>query len=158
LRPSLRDGARLAKDYREMLAVSSPLRVLVVDDEPLLSWSLAATLEDAGDIVVEAHDAEEAVRAVSAGPAPDVVLLDYQLPDSTDLRLLARITQLAPRAAVILMSAHVSSETARSALSSGACQVVAKPIDMDDVPAIVRTAAKSTAILGVYAGTDDSYR
>ena len=64
---------------------SPRLRVLVVDDEPLIRWSLGETLEQSGHAVVEAGDAESAFRAVSAGGPFDVVLLDYRLPDSNDL-------------------------------------------------------------------------
>ena len=81
-------------------AKDSPrLRVLVVDDEPLIRWSLSETLEQSGHAVVEAGDALNAVRSVSAGEPFDVVLLDYRLPDSNDLELLATIRALAPAAA-----------------------------------------------------------
>ena len=68
-----------------MVKKSPRLRVLVVDDEPLIRWSLSETLEQSGHAVVEAGDAEGALRALSAGRPFDVVLLDYRLPDSNDL-------------------------------------------------------------------------
>jgi DNA-binding NtrC family response regulator len=66
-----------------------------------------------------------------------VVLLDYQLPDSRDLELLAAVRRLAPKSAIILMSAFLTPEITRQALAGGASQVVAKPIDMRDVRALV---------------------
>ena len=72
---------------------------------------------------------------------PDVVLLDFQLPDSRDLQLLATVRRLAPRAAVILMSAYLTSEVARAAMAQGAHRVMTKPLDMNEVPALVHGAA-----------------
>ena len=80
-----------------MVKHSPRLRVLVVDDEPLIRWSLAETLEQSGHAVVEAGDAASAIRTVSAGDPFDVVLLDYRLPDSNDLNLLATIRKLTGR-------------------------------------------------------------
>ena len=58
--------------------------MLIVDDEPLIRWSLAETLTDSGHSVIEAGDGEAAVRMLTDADRPfDVVLLDYRLPDST---------------------------------------------------------------------------
>ena len=116
----------------------SPLRVLVVDDEPLISWSLSQTLSDSGDIVREASTAAAATQALTECREPiDVVLLDYQLPDVHGLSLLSTVRRLSPTSRVILMSAHATPEIAKEALALGAARVVAKPIDMRDVPALV---------------------
>ena len=62
--------------------------MLIVDDEPLICWSLAETLGDRGDIVIKAGNAKAAICAVANASEPiDVVLLDYRLPDSNDLGL-----------------------------------------------------------------------
>jgi DNA-binding NtrC family response regulator len=121
----------------------STLRVLVVDDEPLIRWSVAETLGQAGHQVTEAGDAAGAIQALSAGPAPDVVLLDFRLPDSNDLTLLANVHRLAPSAAVVMMTALGVSEMISGAEALGASRIVDKPIDMRDLPAIVRAAADS---------------
>jgi len=126
-----------------MMTTTFPLRVLVVDDEPLICWSLAETLAECGDLVTEASDAASTVRALVHPPEPDVVLLDYQLPDSRDLGLLAKIRCLAPHSRVVVMSAYCTPEIAKQALALGACRVVSKPIDMHDIPALVREAACS---------------
>jgi len=122
---------------------ASPLRVLIVDDEPLIRWSLTETLGDCGQVVTEAGDGEMAIRALANALEPDVVLLDYRLPDSQDLGLLSTVRRLAPDSRVILMSAYCTPEIARQALALGAYCVVNKPLDMRDVPALVRDAAAS---------------
>jgi two-component system KDP operon response regulator KdpE len=127
-----------------MSTPSAPLRVLVVDDEPLICWSLAETLGDRGDVVSEAATGAAAIRAMSEATAPvDVVLLDYKLPDVNDLTLLSTMRRRWPASHIILMSAHLTPEIAKEALSRGASRVINKPIDMRDVPALVHTVARS---------------
>ena len=121
-----------------MVKDSPKLRVLVVDDEPLIRWSLAETLEQGGHAVVEAGDRESAERAVSSADEPfDVVLLDYRLPDSNDLNLLATIRRLAPTSAVIMMTAFGTPEMTAGALELGAYRVIPKPFEVHDMAALV---------------------
>jgi len=121
---------------------SPPLRVLVVDDEPLICWSLAETLRGGGYIVTEARTGAAAVRALSeARGSIDVVLLDYTLPDVHNLSLLSTVRRLSPSSRVILMSAYATPDIASEALALGAAGVVNKPIDMHDVPVLVHDAA-----------------
>ncbi len=113
-------------------------RALVVDDELLIRWSLRETLSDRGYAVSEASDGEGAVRAlINAAEPPDVVLLDFRLPDSNDLNLLSRIVSLVPDGRVILMTAYGSPELASAALERGAFRVLHKPFEMQDVTALV---------------------
>jgi len=121
---------------------TSPLRVLVVDDEPLICWSLAETLRDCGDLVTEAESGEAAIRGLQ--PDPDVVLLDYHLSDSHDLGLLSKVRRLAPHSRVILMTAHWTPELAENALAIGASDVISKTLDVRDVPALVHDLAGGT--------------
>ena len=111
--------------------------MLVVDDEPLIRWSLTETLEQSGHAVEEAGDAASAIQSVSAGDPFDVVLLDYRLPDSNDLYLLESIRRVAPATAVIMMTAFGTPEVMTSALELGAYQVIAKPFEVHEVAALV---------------------
>ena len=120
------------------------LRVLVVDDEPLIRWSLSETLSDGGHLVREAGDAEMAMRALTDGERPfDVVLLDYHLPDSHDLALLSTIRQVAPSTVVIMMTAYSTPEMSDAALRIGAYRVVPKPFEVHDIAALVLEAHAS---------------
>jgi DNA-binding NtrC family response regulator len=116
------------------------LRVLVVDDEPLIRWSLAETLAERGCIVTEAADAAETRLAITKTPAPDVVLLDFRLPDSNDLGLLLAIRHDAPHTQVILMTAHGTPEMTGDALAIGAYRVVSKPFSVQELAALVSEA------------------
>jgi len=116
-------------------------RVLVVDDEPLIRWSLAETLGDRGYEVVQTSDARSTRSMVGDGSqAFDVVLLDYRLPDSDDLNLLASLRSLSPRAQIILMTAFGTPEVLRGALDLGAYRVIGKPFEMDEVADLVAQA------------------
>src|SRR5215470_5972718 len=120
---------------------AGPLHVLVVDDELLIRWALAEMLADTGHVVDEAGDAASARRAV-ADPhrRPDVVLLDYRLPDSNNLELLAAIRRDVPEAAVILMTAFGTPDVVQGALGLGAYRILAKPFELRDVAALVSEA------------------
>ena len=116
-------------------------RVLVVDDEALIRWSLAETLADHGCHVFEAADAAEALTILGQGPdAIDVVLLDLNLPDSADLSLLSAIRTISPRATVVLMTAFGCEEVVREALDLGAFRVINKPFDLEDLSRLVAQA------------------
>ena len=87
------------------------LRVLVVEDELLIRWSIAETLAHAGHQVIEAEDGAGALLALKNRTAPiEAVVLDYRLPDSDDLKLLATIRGLSPDIAVVLMTAFGTPE------------------------------------------------
>jgi two-component system, NtrC family, response regulator AtoC len=118
------------------------LRILVVDDEALIRWSLVETLTDCGHDVAEASDAAGALHAFeTAAAAPfDVVLLDFRLPDSNDLTLLSRLRQIAPSAQVILMTAYGTPHVVQDALDLGAYGVLTKPFEMHDISAMVSAA------------------
>jgi DNA-binding NtrC family response regulator len=89
---------------------------------------------------VEAGDAAGARVAVKAPGNFDVVLLDYRLPDSEDLSLLASIRQQSPGTQIILMTAFGTPEVVRGALDLGAFRVIGKPLEMHDLANLVTEA------------------
>jgi DNA-binding NtrC family response regulator len=121
---------------------SRSLRVLVVDDELLLRWSVVETLTDSGFEVVTANDGAGAVEAVGTEPF-DVALLDVRLPDNSDLTLLAHLRRLASGIPIVLMTAHSTPEMVEDALTLGAYCVLSKPFDMDALADVVTQAALS---------------
>jgi DNA-binding NtrC family response regulator len=116
------------------------LPILVVDDESLIRWSLAESLEAEGFTVLEAGSAREALACLDKHHDIGVVLLDLKLPDSTDLTLLRRLRRLAPTSQIVLMTAHGTAEILEEAVRAGAFRAVGKPFDIDDMVAIVRDA------------------
>lgn len=112
--------------------------VLVVDDEPLIRWSLSEGLTECGYAVRLAANGAEA-RAILTGAEglPMVVLLDLRLPDVVDLTLLREVRTRWPEVPVVLMTAHGTSEDARRAQELGAYRFVDKPFDVAAVIEIV---------------------
>jgi DNA-binding NtrC family response regulator len=126
-----------------LAAEKSTLRILVVDDEPLIRWSVCEVLAESGHAVEEASDGASAVRRLSDGDVFDVIVLDYRLPDSNDLQLLERVRGLSPDSAVIMMTAFGTPEMVAGALERGAFRVVSKPFDVHDMARLVADAPRS---------------
>ena len=123
----------------------APAQLLIVDDDALVRWALGETLKAHGYCVAEARDGRGALEAIAHAIDPiDVILLDYQLPDSNGLGLLARLHTLSPASRIVLMTAHGTPEIAHDALRLGAVRMVAKPIEMDDLAGLVSHAQRST--------------
>ncbi|HET9832813.1 MAG TPA: response regulator [Vicinamibacterales bacterium] len=131
----LSDGELLESRH----SVNTTPTVLVVDDEPLVRWSVAETLGDSGYAVTQAGDALQALESVKAAPA-DVVLLDVWLPDSCDLGLVSVMRRLSPDSKIILMTAYGSDALNDEARSRGAFGVLDKPFDMSVLPPLVARA------------------
>lgn len=122
-------------DYFTMAAV------LVVDDEALIRWFVAESLETAGHQVLEAGSAREALAYFADGRGGvSVVVLDLKLPDSSDLGLLRRIQELSPGSRIILMTAHGTPDVLDEALRAGAFAVLPKPFDVTKVQGLVKDA------------------
>ena len=126
------------------LRKKSATRVLVVDDEPMVRWSIAETLGAHGCNIVEAPDAQGALVAIlDSAHRPDAVLLDLKLPDSDDLSLLASVRRLLPAAPVILMTAFSTPEVLEEARRLGAFTVLDKPFDLDELDRLVQRALET---------------
>ena len=120
-----------------------PFRVLVVDDELLIRWSIAETLKEHGHTVLEAATASGALRELhESWPPVDAIVLDYRLPDTHSLSLLAQIRRIAPGTPVILMTAFGTPELVADALDLGAYDVMDKPFDMNELEAVVARACE----------------
>jgi DNA-binding NtrC family response regulator len=121
----------------QQAAEKFPVHVLVVDDEPLIRWSVAETLSGLGFDVEEAADASSALRIVTNAALPfGVVILDLRLPDMSDLSLLGTLRQLLPQAHLILMTAFGTPELVECARALGA-DVLAKPFELDELNGLV---------------------
>ena len=120
---------------------SARATVLVVDDEPLVRWSIGETLGARGYEVTEAGDARSAMQRFLPGPCPvDLVLLDLRLPDADDLRNLSAIRRVSPYTPVIVMTAYGSPELLTEARRLGAFAIVDKPFELDALPPLVERA------------------
>ena len=132
--------ADLAAEPRRNITAAAgkfPLHVLVVDDEPLIRWSVAESLSDLGIDVEEAADAQSALRIVTTAANPfQVVVLDLRLPDMEDLSLLGTLRQVLPDARLILMTAFGTPDIISQAMLLGA-DVLNKPFELTELNRLV---------------------
>jgi len=105
------------------------LRILVIDDEDLMRRFLRKLLEEAGYSVIEAKTAAAALK--QSHSEPDLILMDYLLPDMNGLRLLEAIRSQIPLAGipVICLTGKDDIPTKTKALENGAVDYVTKPFD-----------------------------
>jgi two-component system, NtrC family, response regulator AtoC len=122
----------------------SGARILVVDDEELIRWSLAERMRAEGYDVVEAGTGEAALEQALEGT--DLVLLDYKLPDMDGVTVLRKIKELDADVLVILLTAYASVETAVEAMKEGAFHFANKPFDLDEVAFLVSRALETTQL------------
>jgi DNA-binding NtrC family response regulator len=120
------------------------LRVLVVDGERLIRWSLAAALEEHGHHVTVAADRDGALHALQTEPL-DVILLDCHLADSADLELLRVVRRRAPETPVVGMTAFPSPELHRCASALGAARLLEKPFDVFGIERVLLDVCSSAA-------------
>ena len=114
-------------------------KLLIVDDEPGILYSLKAALETDDTIVVTAQTAALGISAV-AKEKPDAVILDVRLPDMSGLDAFTRIREIDPRLPVVIVTAHGGTDTAIEAMKRGAFEYLLKPIDLHQLDEVVAKA------------------
>jgi DNA-binding NarL/FixJ family response regulator len=128
--------------------VSAPIRVLLVDDQQLLRAGFAMILEveDDVEVVGEARDGEEAVRQVAA-LAPDVVLMDVQMPGTDGIAATERVVADHPGTKVVILTTFDDDEYLFAGLRAGASGFLLKTSPPDDLVAAIRRVAAGQALL-----------
>ncbi|MGK2943390.1 MAG: sigma-54-dependent transcriptional regulator [Desulfuromonadales bacterium] len=117
-------------------------RILVVDDEHLIRWSLEQSLKKQGYEVTTAASGEDALRLVQED-APELMLLDIQLPGMNGLEVLERVKEIDSEILVIMVTALGVLETAVKAMRLGAYDYINKPFNLDELSIIVRKALEA---------------
>ena len=114
-------------------------RILVVDDERLIRWTLREALVAAGYEVEEAESVTTGRAAARAGHF-DAALIDFRLPDGDGLTLMMDIREHQPELPVIIVTAYSSVEAAVPAIKAGASDYIAKPFELEALLFSVRRA------------------
>ncbi|MEO5609585.1 MAG: response regulator transcription factor [Ornithinibacter sp.] len=123
----------------------SPVRVLVVDDEPNLTELLSMALRYEGWEVRSAGSGLAAVRAAKDF-GPDVVVLDMMLPDFDGLEVLRRMRGDDPNVPVLFLTAKDAIEDRVAGLTAGGDDYVTKPFSLEEVVARLRALMRRTAV------------
>ncbi len=106
-------------------------KILIVDDERLVRWSLKRKCEDWGYQVTEAENGSSALRLAKL-ESPDVILLDVRLPDLGGLEVLRQLKQNGEARSVIMITADARVDDVKSAIKLGAYDFVEKTPDFHD--------------------------
>ena len=114
-------------------------RVLVIDDDASLRFTLEAVLSDAG-LVVEACDGGASGLAAFELHGADVVLTDLAMPEMDGMQVLERMRANDPSVPVLMLTAHGSERVAVAAMKAGAFDYIPKPFDPDELALAVRRA------------------
>ncbi|MEA1970683.1 MAG: sigma-54 dependent transcriptional regulator [Thermodesulfobacteriota bacterium] len=112
------------------------LNILIVEDEQAQRKMLRGFLADEGHHVAEAEDGNTAIRQVQNGHF-DLLLLDFKMPGMNGIEVLEKIKNINPKISVIMMTAYGTIETAVDAMKLGAVDYIPKPIDLDQLLALV---------------------
>jgi two-component system OmpR family response regulator len=121
----------------------SPVRVLVVDDEPTLAELLSMALRYEGWDVKSAGDGQTAVRT-ARDFRPDAVVLDMMLPDIDGLEVLRRLRADRTEVPVLFLTARDSVEDRVAGLTAGGDDYVTKPFSLEEVVARLRALMRRT--------------
>ncbi|MDP8910118.1 MAG: response regulator transcription factor [Chloroflexota bacterium] len=125
-----------------------PLRVVIVDDHPLVVDGLRMALELADiEVVATASSAAEAIEAVRLH-LPDVVVMDIQLPDGSGVQATAAVLKVAPGTAVLMLTMLEERDTLLAAVRAGARGYMVKGASRDEIVRAVTAVADGEAIFG----------
>jgi DNA-binding NarL/FixJ family response regulator len=126
------------------------VRVLVVQDHPLLASAIARVLESEEDLTVcgIARRGDEAA-IIAAQEKPAVVLMDFRLPDLTGPAAAAKIRSVHPGAAIVFHSAEESEDALLDAIDAGAIAYLTKAATADEIIAAVRKASVGEVLIPV---------
>src|SRR3984893_12506141 len=117
-------------------------RVLVIDDDSSLRFTLEAVLSDAG-LVVEACDSGASGLAAFEARGADVVLTDLAMPEMDGMEVLERMRAQDPSVHVLMLTAHGSERVAVAAMKAGAHDYIPKPFDPDELALAVKRAIET---------------
>jgi len=123
-------------------------KILIIDDEPGIRLGFDAMLRDLGHEPLNASSAEEG-HALAEREHPEVVFLDYRLPDRDGLSLLPQLLQIEPTPVVICMTAYGAMDVAVAAMREGAYEYLTKPLDLDEVAGLIERILGSRKAEGI---------
>src|SRR5439155_4142841 len=132
----------------EEVDVQEELRILLVDDHDLFRTGLRSLLEEQGGLSVlgEAANGAEAVRLVRE-LAPDVVVMDLNMPAMSGVEATRHITALSPLTRVIVLTISEDDSDVMDAIVAGACGYLLKDASVTDVVAGIRSAAVGASLI-----------
>ena len=120
-------------------------KIMIIDDERLVRWSLRQKCEEWGYQVVEAESGVPGLK-LAHQESPDLVLLDVRMPDLTGIEVLDQLKKNGDARAVIMITADPQLDDVKSALKLGAYDFVGKPVDFDELHVTIKNALEATSL------------
>lgn len=111
-------------------------RLLIIDDEVMLAKNLARFFERAGHTVALAHDGQTGIETTSR-INPDLVIVDFQLPDMDGLKVIQTLRTLDPHICAVMVSGHANVSIAVDAMKAGYIDLLTKPISLEHIGQVV---------------------
>lgn len=128
--------------------MKAPLRIVIVDDHPLVVDGLRLALEIAGMDVVGTAGSVAAAVAAAKEHLPDVVVMDIQLPDGSGVEATRAVLAAAPDTGVLMLTMLEEPDTVAAALRAGARGYMVKGASRDEIVRAVAAVASGEAIFG----------
>ena len=113
------------------------VRIMLVDDEPTVLTALRLLLDALGYAVEAFPGGQQALAALRAGSAPDLVICDLKMPELNGIQVLEQVHAHSPRIALALMSAHALPDDVERAKRVGVQGFLAKPFTPEELRALI---------------------
>jgi DNA-binding NtrC family response regulator len=117
-------------------------KILLVDDENLILYSLGATLRRDGSEVTAVANGKDALSEIRR-LTYDICFLDVNLPDANGLDLMKTVQQISPATRIVIMTAVDLNNAQMSYLHNNACHFLPKPFNLDNVRSLVDTISRT---------------
>lgn len=131
-----------------MVSTERPIRVLVVDDHPMVRQGVRSLLATYGDIEIVAEAATPAgAREEARRQQPDVVLLDIRLPGMTGIELTRQLCQALPRARIIILTSYDDDDYLIGALQAGAHGYLLKSVSDEMLASAIRAVYRGERLI-----------
>jgi DNA-binding NarL/FixJ family response regulator len=133
--------------HQQEPAPQQDLRVVIADDHPFYRQGLSDLLTKSGiDVVGEAADGKSAIQ-VAAETAPDVVVMDLNMPGISGAEATQRLTERNPSARVLVLSVSAEEVDVTDAILAGAMGYVLKDSPVEEVVAGIKAAARGESLI-----------
>jgi DNA-binding NtrC family response regulator len=123
------------------------MKILIIDDEQLIRWSLEKHYSSLGYKVYTAETGEDGVKQFSLY-SPDVVFVDNKLPQMQGLEVISKLKSINDEAMIVFMTAYGSIETAVKAIKLGASEYVNKPFSFHEIDIVIEDIRQKLKING----------
>jgi DNA-binding NtrC family response regulator len=125
--------------------MSEPLKVLLLDDEPIVGKRLKPALTKIGCEVEVFEDSRKALERLEQFDF-DIVITDIRMDEVDGIEILEHVQQKSPRTRVIIITGYAMMSLAKKAMEKGAFDFIAKPFKPDDLRRVVARAAEALGL------------